>query len=99
MARSWFRELYGFDERGSFEDTRAMFHMEGDELICPTSPFPRQFVGSFETPSVAELRQHLEDFSSTAGSLRFQHLATPTGIQSIILDPVNAGAVFQAASQ
>ena len=30
---------------------------------------------------------------------RFRHLATPVGVEPLILDPANAGAVFQAASQ
>merc|ERR1711871_474198 len=33
------------------------------------------------------------------GGLRFEHLASATGVRSLILDPANAGAVFQAASQ
>ena len=31
--------------------------------------------------------------------MRFKHLPTPTGVEPLILDKRNAGAVFQAASQ
>ncbi|KAL1530149.1 hypothetical protein AB1Y20_001065 [Prymnesium parvum] len=96
----WFRDLYGFEEGGSFEKTRGMFRMEGYELVCPTSLFQRQYVGPFDTPSVAELRKKVSStLTSSAGHLHFRHLATPTGIEPIILNPANAGAVFQAASQ
>ena len=36
---SWFSDLYGFsDETGSFEEHRARFRMDGEELVCATSP-------------------------------------------------------------
>ena len=96
----WFKEIFGFVEGASFSKNRAMFAMEGDELVCETSPHPRQWVGPFETPSLAELRERLAAAApSSEGGLRFAHLADPVGIVPIIMDEQNAGAVFQAASQ
>jgi hypothetical protein len=74
----------------------------------------RMHVGPFETPSLAELRERCGQMpldiprtrdtcagqsGADKGGLRFQHLATPVGVSSLIADPANAGAVFQAASQ
>jgi hypothetical protein len=61
------------------------------------------YVGPFETPSVAELRERLQAAAGNSGNrdagtgdgLRFQHLADPVGVQSLIADPRNADAVFQ----
>uniref|UniRef100_A0A7S3AFC1 Macro domain-containing protein n=1 Tax=Haptolina ericina TaxID=156174 RepID=A0A7S3AFC1_9EUKA len=100
-STKWFHDLYGFDEGPSFSKNRAMFRMDGDTLICPSSPFPHQHVGPFSMPSVAELRDEVAASAAllSSGGLHFSHMAAPTGVQSIILDPANAGAVFQAASQ
>lgn len=99
----WFKELFGFEEGNSYSKNQAHFRMEDDEiLVCELSPFPRQHVGQFETPSVKELRERLlcsdRGAASTSG-LRFEHLAAPVGVVPLIMDPVNTGAVFQAASQ
>lgn len=59
-------------------------------------------MGPFETPSVAELKERLATLGAASedlGGLRFSHLASPTGVFTMILDPANGGAVFQAASQ
>ena len=49
------------------------------------------------TSFTAQLRTERGD--GETGGLRFKHLPTPTGVEPLILDPQNAGAVFQAASQ
>lgn len=102
-STAWFKDLFGFDETSSFSSNQAKFRMEGDELVCETSAFPRQYVGQWETPSLAELRERMAAASAAASGadkpLSFEHLATPVGVQSLIMDPQYAGAVFQAASQ
>ena len=99
-STGWFKEVFGFVEGSSFSKNRAMFSMEGDELVCKSAPHPRQWVGPFETPNLAELRTRLAAAKpSSEGGLSFAHLATPVGIVPIIMDEANAGAVFQAASQ
>ena len=100
---NWFRELFGFEEGNSYSKNQAHFRMDGDTLVCKTSPYPRQHVGTFETPSVHELRERCAAAACsgdvTSAGLRFEHLAAPAGVVPLIMDPSNAGAVFQAASQ
>ena len=102
---NWFSELYGFEEaQNSYAKNRTHFRMDGDVLVCETSKWQRQHVGPFEAPSVAELQQRCRDLGGGAtagasGGLRFKHLADPIGVASLISNPANAGAVFQAASQ
>ena len=48
---------------------------------------------------MADSRVWRPDSASAGRSLKFRHLATPVGVEPLILDPTNAGAVFQAASQ
>ena len=94
----WFEELFGFREGSSYRENRAHFRMEGEVLCVDGAPkYKTHFVGRWSTPSVAELRAELGD--GETGGLRFKHLPTPTGVEPLILDERNAGAVFQAASQ
>ena len=101
-STQWFRDLYGFEEGPSFAENQANFSMDGETLVCLNSPFPRQHVGLFETPSLEELRARVRatsvvaDTSTAAGGLTFTHLPTPEGVVPLILDPDNANAVFQA---
>ena len=100
---AWFRDLFGFDESSTWGDNVNHFQMDGDTLVCRTAPqFPRQFVGRFECPSVAELRSKLAAAPGAAApsaGLSFAHLAAPAGVGPLHYEPSNAGAVFQAASQ
>ena len=99
-STAWFAELFGFEESDSFSANQAKFAMENYELVCDTSPFPRQYVGPWETPSLQELRARIVTAPDAEGDgLRFEHIATPVGVVPLILDPANHGAVFQAASQ
>ena len=94
----WFEELFGFREGGSYRENRAHFRMDGEVLCVDGAPkYKQHFVGRWSTPSLAELRAELT--RSPEGGLRFKHLPTPTGVEPLILNPENAGAVFQAASQ
>ena len=96
-STAWFEELFGFREGGSYRENRSKFRMEGDVLVVDGAPkYKTHFVGRWSTPSLAELRAELGEQS---GGLRFKHLPTPTGVEPLILDPENADAVFQAASQ
>jgi hypothetical protein len=96
-STKWFEELFGFREGGSYRENRAHFRMEGEVLCVDGAPkYKTHFVGRWSTPSLAELRAELPTME---GGLHFKHLPTPTGVEPLILDPQNAGAVFQAASQ
>ena len=94
----------------SYAKNRARFALSSDGyLLCQsalhglTPAAQSMYVGPFETPSVAELRERLQAAAGNAGNhdagtgdgLRFQHLADPVGVQSLIADPRNADAVFQ----
>ena len=103
---NWFRELFGFEESGSYSKNQAHFSLDGDTLVCETAPSPaakRMHVGPWSTPSVAELRERCGGAAGAAaddlGGLTFTHLADPVGVVPLIANPDNAGAVFQAASQ
>jgi hypothetical protein len=109
---SWFRAVFGIDEP-SYDECQRMFAMDGDELVLTSSgdgsAEVRWHVGAFTTPSLAELRAHLTTSAaaaaaaaaspSPAGSLTFCHLASADGVDSLIKDAANAGAIFLAASQ
>jgi len=100
----WFTELWGFPEGPSYAETQRKFRMEGEELVCDDAPHPRQFVGPFSTPTLAELRAELSSPPPSAPParpqlLRFGHVAEPVGVVPLIMDARNAGCVFQAASQ
>ena len=100
---AWFRDLFGFNECNTWGENVNHFQMDGDTLVCRTAPqFPRQFVGRFECPSVAELRSKLaaaQGAAAPSAGLSFAHLAAPAGVGPLHREPSNAGAVFQAASQ
>jgi len=103
---TWFHNSFGFHEKdpGTFSAVRNKFELleEKDQTILRSKPNGIKFaVGRFETPSVEELHQlfskiNSENEKSTSG-LHFENI---TGdVRSLILNPNNAGAVFQAASQ
>ena len=112
---SWFETLFGFTEGSSYRTNRNHFRLEGPTLVCPTAPrFKRQHIGLFTTPSLSELRTRLASAAPLSlederekqdekkhgnRTLTFKNLATPVGVQSLIMDPKNAGCFFQAASQ
>ena len=101
--KRWFAELFGFREGSNFAENRAAFQLTPDRfLLCKSAPAQsaRMYVGPFETPTLAELRKRCSSRGcADADGLRFQHLPDPGGVSSLIADPGNAGAVFQAASQ
>ena len=103
MPKSWFEEIFGFKEASIYSKNQAKFKMDGEVLVCATSKWPPQHVGRFETPSVAELRGRCAEQASTstdsATGLRFCHIATTDGVQKLIADPANEGAIFMVASQ
>lgn len=93
--RDWFRQLTGFDEL-TWEDTRRRLRIEGQHLLCPDNG-RRYNVGSFEMPSLAELRLKAEALSPRAGRLRLS--LVQGDVRELHEDPGHAGSVFQVASQ
>ena len=90
----WFETLTGFREH-EVDDVAAQFVVEG-EHITSTANGRTMRVGTFETPTLGELRQRATDVAHR-GSLRLSE--TVADVQHLHLDPDNQGACFQVASQ
>jgi len=90
----WFQALTGFREN-EVDDVAAQFVIDG-EYITSTANGCRMRVGTFETPTLGELRQRAADVAHP-GTLRLGE--TVANVQSLHLDPDNRGACFQVASQ
>ncbi|MEM7154421.1 MAG: hypothetical protein AAF799_16360 [Myxococcota bacterium] len=91
---TWFEQLFGFEEL-DYEDTAARFACQGSTLTSRVNG--RSFeAGSFETPSVAELRARVATLG-TAGA-RVRHVAIGDVLELHAL-PENRHAMFQVASQ
>lgn len=95
MGKLWFEQLTGFPE-SDYASTRRQLAVEGEFLISRVNG-SRRAIGTFETPSVAELRQR------AANSLRS---GRRTRVSSLVGDAWKlhseadlAGATFQVASQ
>lgn len=75
----------------------ATGELEPVVLICPDGT--KRHVGPFETPRLAEMRAAVTSEGEPVGlgGLRYGNVAGDA--RSLILDPANAGAVFQVASQ
>jgi len=104
---SWFSDAFGFEERdaGSFSGVRNKFQLvvspgDANNITLVSKANGKKFaVGLFQTPSVQELDQlykGIEHLSNKSG-LTFQNIIGD--VRSLLLNPDNAGAVFQAASQ
>ena len=90
----WFQALTGFREN-EVDDVAAQFVIDG-ECITSTANGRTMRVGTFETPTLGELRQRAADVAHP-GTLRLGE--TVAGVQHLHLDPDNRGALFQVASQ
>jgi hypothetical protein len=107
-AISWFEEAFGFEERscGSFEGVREKFTFDATTYTLTSVANGTEFhVGRFETPSIATLRHQLsearaawgEALDEASGGLLFHNIIGD--VTALTLDPANAGAVIQVASQ
>jgi hypothetical protein len=90
----WFEELTGFAER-DVDDVAAQFRTTPQGLVSIGNGRVMR-PGRFDTPTLAELRDRLP-----AGLHRGPTAVTETvaDAQQLHVDPSNAGAVFQVASQ
>lgn len=90
---NWFKKLTGFSER-SAENVRANLQVDGTRFTSLVND--RVFeAGKFSTPELAHLR-NMEP-AREACSIRVNEVVAD--VQSLHLDPENANAVFQVASQ
>jgi len=93
---TWFEERFGFKER-SYKDTHRQFEF-ADGILTSKVNGANFHVGAFETPSLEELRDRLGVArADDLGSLSFENVTGAA--KTLHLDPINAGAVFQVASQ
>ncbi len=91
----WFEQLTGLCEESaeqvrrnlSVEDNYLHSHINGKQYIC----------GSLELPSLADLRELVETSAIPSGKLSVREVVAD--VQQLHLDPANAGALFQVASQ
>jgi len=97
MSKSWFHKLFGFDEMGTNAEIQDGFTLEETMLQSKTNG-EQYDIGTFNTPSLAELRIVGKDISPQPGSLKISHLAV-ADIFALHGKAENANAMFQAASQ
>eukprot|EP00937_MAST-01D_sp_MAST-1D-sp2_P000656 g656.t1 len=99
---SWFEDTFGFKEKdaGGFAGVRSRFRLEDDGETLVT--LGRRFhVGKFETPTVRDLLERVDQgahgagdgVDGTGGGLRFTHDTGDVRARHV------SGAVIQAASQ
>lgn len=90
---TWFDDLMGFSER---EDVRGMASVQGERLVSKGNG--RSYAcGRLETPRLDALRRRLAEAGPRDGRCAVREVVAD--VQRLHADPVNAGAVFQAASQ
>ena len=103
---TWYESEFGCKEGRGFAAARGAFSVhrgdDGDVTLTAVGGNNKTYhVGAFEDPSVEELRSRVRELQAAspadAGGLTFANIAGDA--RSLILDPENAGAVFQVASQ
>ena len=91
----WFERITGFRENG-YDATRARLSVVDGKLHSKNSPRTCS-VGQLETPSLAELRKRTAGLISGQGPTRVS--SVQGDVRRMHADSVNAGALFQVASQ
>jgi len=91
----WFEDLTGFIEE-SPEQVRANLALNGDRITSLVNGTAFT-CGRLQTPSLAELRVALQHNRVPAGQIRIREIISDA--QTLHVDPGNAGALFQVASQ
>lgn len=92
---TWFEALTGFRETSPSSVRRNIAvdgetltsHVNGKAMIC----------GQLETPSLAELREHVRSGARSGGKISLREVVAD--VQALHADPANAGSLFQVASQ
>jgi len=91
----WFETLTGFSEKSprqvrtniTIDDNLLKSHINGKVLIC----------GKLETPSLAELREHVHASGHKVGKISVREVVA--NVQHLHTNKSNAKALFQVASQ
>ncbi|MFN9719523.1 MAG: hypothetical protein ACK58L_12555 [Planctomycetota bacterium] len=92
---NWFEQLTGFRETGR-EIVRASLEIDGIRLRSSVNQREYQF-GVLEIPSLAELREKCQLINAMRRPLTVQEVVGD--VQDLHCDPMNAGGMFQVASQ
>lgn len=91
----WFETLTSFSEE-SPEQVRSNLTHDGTKLVSRVNV--RQFTcGELETPSLAELRQRMQSSEPSPGKTSVREVIA--NVQDLHTNEMNAGALFQVASQ
>lgn len=98
----WFSQLFGFME-GDYSETQKQFTYCRETGILRSSALPERafFAGSFETPSLEELRMRV-NIEVAVGRLGRKQIAVVEDVGDVSefhIQPENEGTLFQAASQ
>lgn len=92
---TWFQGLTGFHETSPAQ-VRENISVDGSTLTSLVNG--KVFTCSnLETPSLAELREHVRSRAHTSGRIAIREVVAD--VQDLHLDRSNAGALFQVASQ
>ncbi len=91
----WFEELTGFTEHSPAQ-VRSNLDLNGNSITSRVNG--KTFIcGRLETPSLAELRAAVPESPVPSGRISIREVIADA--QTLHADPVNAGALFQVASQ
>ncbi len=91
----WFEALTGFSE-GSPQQVRENITVDGTEMTSRVNGGV-WVCGELETPSLAELRGRVRSTAEEAGEISVREIVAD--VQDLHADELNAGAMFQVASQ
>ena len=92
---TWFEKLTGFAET-SPQEVRKKITVDGDTMTSTVNG-KAMVCGTLETPSLAELRERVRRIVSEPGRIELAQVVA--NVQDLHVDPGNAGALFQVASQ
>ena len=93
---NWFERITGFPER-DYKLTQSLLQIVDGQLVSAHSE--RHWgVGRFETPTLAQLREHVGS-ASHEDAKQTSFRALTGNAQALHCDPANANALFQVASQ
>ena len=92
---TWFHQLTGIEET-SPQSVRDLMQLRGSQLVSPSNNSSYQF-GRLEIPTLAELRARIRDVETSHAEITVREVVAD--VQKLHVDPSNAGAVFQVASQ
>lgn len=92
---NWFESLTGFSETVP-DDVRKKMTVNGGVMTSRVNGRVMD-CGRLETPSLGELRQRVRQIENAGGSIEVSEVVA--NVKELHVDPSNAGALFQVASQ